>query len=109
MGFVTVTNARVSPDLQVARIYVSVLGEESDQRRTMAALEHAKGYIQREIAQRVGLRRAPRIALHVDDSSKKIAHISDLIKQIEDAEGPGEETAEGEDAADTDQPSREEL
>lgn len=84
MGFVTVTAAEVTPDLQHARIYVSVLGEDADAHKTMKALNHAKGYVQRQIAQRIRLRRAPEITFHIDESAKKTVRILDLIRQIQE-------------------------
>ena len=82
LGFVTVTTVRVTPDLMRAHIYVSVLGEGAEERKTMQALEHARGYVQRAIAERIRLRRAPEITFHIDDSSKKSVRISSLIRQI---------------------------
>ncbi|NOZ19980.1 MAG: 30S ribosome-binding factor RbfA [Planctomycetes bacterium] len=93
MGFVTVTKAEISPDLQRARVYISVLGKSNDERKTMTALQHAKGYIQREIAQRVGLRRAPILSLFIDEGVKNSARIEDLLRQIKDESG---ETGESE-------------
>ncbi|MEW6356779.1 MAG: 30S ribosome-binding factor RbfA [Planctomycetota bacterium] len=99
MGFVTVTKAHISPDLQRARIYISVLGQDAEERKTMKALEHAKGYIQRTIAQRVGLRRAPIISLFIDDGMKKSARIEDLLRLIRDEDKDAKRSAEGADAA----------
>lgn len=108
LGFVTVTHARVSPDLQRASIYVSVLGNPGDERKTMAALEHAKGYVQREIAHRVAIRRAPVVSFHIDESAKRSARIADLIQQIHDEKGENEDVTHEEEEDASDPPSREE-
>jgi len=110
MGFVTVTSVRMSPDLQHAHIYVSVLGEEGAERSTMRALQHARGFVQRAIAERVQLRRAPEIQFHTDESTKRSVRISSLIRQIHEEENRQDESSDAADggSADPEKPSQEE-
>jgi len=98
MGFVTVIKADISADLQRARVYISVLGESDEEQKTMKALQHAKGYIQRTIAQHLGLRRAPIISLFIDEGVKKSARIEDLLKQIRGEDGESAVSVEESDA-----------
>src|ERR1051325_11110851 len=58
IGFVTVTDVRVSPDLATARVFVSVLGSAEEQKRSLDALNHASGFIRRQLAPRLRTKRA---------------------------------------------------
>jgi ribosome-binding factor A len=67
VGFATVVNVEVSGDLQHARVYVSVMGDEEQQRETMAALEHARGFLRRQVAQELNhLRTVPDLSFKLD-------------------------------------------
>ena len=79
--FVTVTGAEVTPDLQNARVYVSVLGSEADERTTMRALAHAAPVIQRACGRALEIRRTPEIAFEIDRSIARSARISELIRE----------------------------
>lgn len=81
VSFVTVTRAEVSPDLRRARVYVSVLGDESAQKKTLLRLEHAKGFIQTEVGARLQTRYTPILTFYLDESVKKSIHISRLIDE----------------------------
>ena len=58
-GLVTVTHVDVSPDLRRADVYVSVLGTDEERASTMAALEHARPFLRRELSRRLQLRYTP--------------------------------------------------
>jgi len=59
LGFVTVTDVRVTGDSQQATVFYTVLGEETDLVSTAAALESAKGLLRSEVAKQLGMRHAP--------------------------------------------------
>src|SRR5438552_6251839 len=61
IGFATVTDVRVSPDLASARVFVSVLGTPDEQRRSLDALNHAAGFIRRQLAPRLRTKRVAAI------------------------------------------------
>ena len=82
MGFVTVIRAKISADLAQARVHISIMGTEAEQRRTLAALEHATGYIQGRISERLGVRRCPTISFVLDDTVQRGIRISHLIEQV---------------------------
>ena len=77
----SVTRVEVSGDLQIARVYVSVLGRDGQCRSTMAGLNHAVGRIQRLVARRLTIRRCPEISFVLDESLKKAAEMQRLIKE----------------------------
>jgi len=61
IGFVTVTDVNVSGDLQIAKVFISVLGDEEQRQNTLKGLAKAKGFIRSEIGQRIRLRKTPEV------------------------------------------------
>jgi ribosome-binding factor A len=68
IGFVTVTDVQVTGDLQQAKVYISVLGDEEQKQNTLKGLAKAKGFIRSEIGQRIRLRKTPEILFEFDES-----------------------------------------
>ncbi|WP_416826841.1 30S ribosome-binding factor RbfA [Ectobacillus polymachus] len=68
IGFVTVTDVQVSGDLQLAKVYISVLGDEEQKQNTLKGLAKATGFIRSEIGQRIRLRKTPEITFEFDES-----------------------------------------
>ncbi len=75
----SVTRVEMTPDLQIARVFISVMGTDSEVSRTFAGLQHARGHLQRHIARDLNLRHCPELRLELDESIKIAAHMSDLI------------------------------
>jgi ribosome-binding factor A len=80
-GLVTITEVRVTPDLKHARIFVSVLGSEAEQKSAIQGLEAASGFIRHELTERIQLRRAPEVHFILDHSEEYGQHIEDLLRQ----------------------------
>ena len=78
IGFITLTRVQVSPDLQVARVYYTSLGDAATRKDTQKALDRATPFLRRQIGSRVQLRRVPELEFRFDES---IAH-QDRIEQI---------------------------
>lgn len=78
IGFITLTRVTVTPDLQLARIFYTTLGDANARRETARALERATPFVRRQIGGRLRLRRVPEIEFRFDES---IAH-QDRIEQI---------------------------
>jgi ribosome-binding factor A len=78
IGFITLTRVQVSPDLQVARVYYTSLGDPAARKDTQKALDRATPFLRRQIGSRVQLRRVPELEFRFDES---IAH-QDRIEQI---------------------------
>jgi ribosome-binding factor A len=85
IGFVTITYVKVSADLQVARAYYTSLGDPEAQRNTARALERARPFLRRQIAQRIRLRRAPEIHFQYDESIARQERIESLLEEIRQA------------------------
>lgn len=78
IGFLTLTRVQVTPDLQLARVHYTVLGDDRQRRQTQTALERATPYLRREIGSRIRLRRVPELTFFYD---KSVEH-QDRIEQI---------------------------
>lgn len=81
-GFMTITKVKVTDDLRHAKIYYSVLGDESVQKTAHAALQKAKGFIRSEIGHRMQLRYVPELAFYYDDTVAYADHINQIINKI---------------------------
>ncbi len=87
LGFLTITGVDINSDLTNAVIHVSVLGEESQQRDTMLALQRAKGLVKRDIGDWLRIRTTPDITFKLDTSIERGTRILQLIKGLEQEQG----------------------
>ena len=79
LGFVTVTDVRVTGDTQQATIFYTVLGEDADLASTAVALESAKGILRSEVAKQLGLRHAPSLEFIPDALPENARHLDDVL------------------------------
>ena len=86
IGFVTVTSVDTSPDLRRARVYVSVLGDESERERALEGLTSSRGYLQAKINEELALKRTPTLAFEYDPSVEQGVRMSQLIDEAAPAE-----------------------
>lgn len=88
----SVTKVEVTRDLSYANIYISVMGSEEEKENTLVGLKSAKGFIRKEIGNRIDLRHAPEPIFHLDESIEQSLYISKLIDKIhkEDNEKRGD-------------------
>jgi ribosome-binding factor A len=84
----SVTRVEVSGDLEYAKVWISVMGEEVTERRTMAGLNSAAGVVQRMVARELRIRSCPRVSFHLDSSIKRAAAtiriINDSMAELEE-------------------------
>ena len=83
VGFVTLTRVRVSPDLQMARVYYTSLGDDTGRRATARALERASPFLRRQIGRRLRLKRVPEITFTYDDSIAGQDRIERLLNELQ--------------------------
>ncbi len=79
VGFVTVTGVKTSPDLRYARVYVSVLGDESARAASVEGLRSAQGFLQHRVAAELTLKHTPALTFLYDDSVDHGMRISSLL------------------------------
>lgn len=91
VGFVTVTDVAVTRDLRHATIFLSTIRRGRQREQSLAALEHAKGYIRSELGKRVRMKYLPEITLALDESVETGDRIERLIRQVRAEEGPHNE------------------
>lgn len=82
LGFVTVTDARITGDLREATVYVSLFGSDREKADTLAALARATGYIRSEVGKRLGIRYSPSIAFKEDTSLEYGMKIDKILRNI---------------------------
>lgn len=82
IGFVTVTDVEVTGDLQQAKVFISVLGDEEQRQNTLKGLAKAKGFIRSEIGQRIRLRKTPEITFEFDESVDYGNRIESLLAEL---------------------------
>jgi len=80
IGFVTVTSVDTSPDLRSARVYVSVLGGETEREASLAGLRSSHGVLQSAIARETRIKRTPTLTFHYDDTPERGVRISRLLE-----------------------------
>ena len=80
VGFITVTAVETSPDLRHARVFVSVLGEDTVRRRSIAGLESAHGYLQRRVASELRLKNTPTLQFVHDDTAERAQRLERILK-----------------------------
>ncbi|MFI6574252.1 30S ribosome-binding factor RbfA [Nocardiopsis sp. NPDC050513] len=79
LGFVTVTDARITADLRDATVYYTVFGTPEEKAGTSAALESAKGVIRSEVGRQTGIRHTPSLTFVVDEVQENAQHIEELL------------------------------
>ncbi len=80
-GIISVTKVKTSPDLRVARVYISLINCKS-KKNTLEGLKNATGYIRSEIAKRVNLRYTPELIFEIDESMEYGSRIENILKEI---------------------------
>jgi ribosome-binding factor A len=99
IGFVTITDAEITPDLRHAKVFYSVLGKPEERAETGKALARAAGFIRSEFARRAQMRYVPDLRFEYDPSVERGARISQLLAQVreeDDEPATGEASASGE-------------
>lgn len=82
VGFVTVTDVEVTGDLQQAKIFISVLGDEKQKQETLMGLAKAKGFIRTEIGRRIRLRKTPELTFEFDEAFAYGNRIDTILRDI---------------------------
>jgi ribosome-binding factor A len=94
VGFVTLTRVKVSPDLQLVRVYYTTMGDERARRETQRALERATPFLRRQVGARIRLRRVPELRFEFDESVEHQERIErillDLAEERKAREAAGE-------------------
>ena len=79
---VTVTRVEVSPDMRQAKVYVSIMGSETQQNLCLHGLKSSAGYLQSKISDRIDTRYTPRLQFLQDEGVKKSLAINKLLSEL---------------------------
>ncbi|MDS1270567.1 30S ribosome-binding factor RbfA [Lipingzhangella sp. LS1_29] len=86
LGFVTVTDARITNDLRDATVYYTVFGSEEDRAATAAALDSARGVIRTEVGRQTGVRHTPSLTFVLDEVQDNAQHIEELLAKARESD-----------------------
>ncbi|MCL7451649.1 MAG: 30S ribosome-binding factor RbfA [Anaerolineae bacterium] len=82
LGDVTITEVRVTPDLLIARIFFTVLGNDAERKEAQAGLDSAAGFLRSQLAAQLRLRTVPELIFELDRSAEYGQRIEELLSQI---------------------------
>jgi ribosome-binding factor A len=94
LGFVTVTDARLTADLRDATVFYTVYGDDTERAASAAALESAKGVVRSEVGRRTGVRFTPTITFVADHVPDNARHIDELLARARAADAEVHRAAE---------------
>ncbi len=95
LGFVTITDVRLTGDSQNATIFYTVLGEEEARVSTAAALESAKGVLRSEVGKQLGMRLVPTLAFQLDAIPDSARHLDEVLAKAREADAAVAAAREG--------------
>jgi ribosome-binding factor A len=95
LGFVTVTDVRVTGDTQHATIFYTVFGDDDERAATASALESAKGVLRSEVGRQLGMRHTPTLEFILDALPENAAHIEELLAQARESDAEVARAAAG--------------
>ena len=83
-GMPSITRVKVSPDLSIADVYVTIMGTEGQQSAALNALKHSAGMMRTRLTKALTLRVAPFLKFHVDEDLKKELELQSLLQKVAD-------------------------
>jgi ribosome-binding factor A len=86
IGFITLTRVQVSPDLQLARVFYTSLGDPKARRETEKALDRATPFLRRQIGSALRLRRVPELEFRFDQSIEQQDRIEQILRDLREEE-----------------------
>jgi len=81
LGFVTVTRAEITDDMQHCKVFVSIIGDRHVARQTLEALEHAAGFLRGELGHRIDLRYTPELTFVEDRSAERAIELAKTLRE----------------------------
>ena len=82
VALATISRVQVARDLGHARIWISVLGDETARQQTMEGIEHAKGFLRSQIGRRLKLRVTPELAFELDRGAEYLQGMTELLDKL---------------------------
>ena len=82
IGFLTITQVKLSPDLQQARVYYTSIGDDKAKRESARALERATPFLRRQVGQRLRLKRVPQLTFFYDESIEQGDRVERILQEL---------------------------
>ena len=82
IGFLTITRVKLTPDLQQARVYYTVIGDDKAKRESARALDRATPFLRRQVGQRLRLKRVPELTFFYDQSIEQGDRIERILQEL---------------------------
>jgi ribosome-binding factor A len=95
MGFITITDVRLTPDLRDASVFYTVLGTQEERESTAAALASSKGMLRTEVGKGTGVKFTPSLEFVLDAIPENAAHVEQLLREAAAADARVHEQARG--------------
>ncbi|NQW31707.1 MAG: 30S ribosome-binding factor RbfA [Actinomycetales bacterium] len=95
MGFITITDVRLTPDLRDASVFYTVLGTQEERESTAAALASSKGMLRTEVGKGTGVKFTPSLEFVLDAIPENAAHVEQLLREAAAADARVHELARG--------------
>ena len=99
VGLVTVTRVKVTPDLSLARVYWTTMGDTAERKQTAKALARAASYVRRLLSARMTLRRSPEVQFLFDQSVAAQDRVEQILRDLQDEDAAREVEARAADPA----------
>jgi ribosome-binding factor A len=87
-GLISITEVDLSPDLRIARVFVSIYADREQKQQIFESLKTASGYLRRHLAQRVVMRVMPELHFVLDESLARAAALTELIREVSSQRQP---------------------
>ncbi|MBF8247723.1 MAG: Ribosome-binding factor A [Bacteroidetes bacterium] len=86
-GFITVTDVQMSPDLKIAKIYVSIFGDDSRKKKSLTLLESQKAFVRSSLGHQIRIKFTPEIVFYLDETIDRAMNLENIFKQIHKEDG----------------------
>ena len=93
-GFITVTEVRMSPDLKIAKVYVSIFGDTAQKQKTLGMLESQKAFVRQTLGRNIRLKFTPSIVFYLDETMDNAMNLEKIFKKIHKEEVRGSERSD---------------
>ena len=87
-GLITVTEVRMSPDLKIAKVYVSIFGDSAQKQRSFSMLEAQKPFVRQTLGRNIRLKFTPSITFFLDETIDRAMNLEQIFKKIHKNEKP---------------------
>jgi ribosome-binding factor A len=95
LGFLSITDVEVSPDIKYAKVFVSVFGDDEAREKTMQGLRSASGFVRHELSRKVTMRHIPEVSFKLDTSIERGSRIIEMIGKVTAHHEDGDSSSEG--------------